>query len=84
MVEGIEGTVGRDHELEVISARPSSTDTVSAFSSGCQSKRTWTPSLSRTASLARLGGSGAHGSSLVEVHASTLGAVVLDGLVGEA
>jgi hypothetical protein len=50
VVEGIEGAVRRDRELEAI-ADPSVLDrTVSAFSSGCQNNSTWMPPLSRAAS----------------------------------
>jgi hypothetical protein len=50
VVEDVEGAVRRDREFEAIADTASSTETVSASSSGCQSNWTWMPSLSRAAS----------------------------------
>ena len=40
VVEGIERAIRRDGNVELISERASSTETLSVFSRGCQSSRT--------------------------------------------
>src|SRR5205823_398638 len=49
---------GATARLNSLPARLSSTETVSLFSRGCQSNRTWTPSLSRAASSRVFGSAG--------------------------